>query len=181
MNTKIELLYRDADNYKKFSSCILLGEMSQQQEEKIRARLYDGEFLIPSAVGLFGERFGEETEADHPWFTWLGVEMTDAPATVPMHVDKLVANFEHVDFEKVEAGKVKPYRVHVCELRAKNIIVWAKDKHTAIEAANQLCLSGQIDCEDAAGIFDCDGNQPSVEAEDLCTLEVCCADEKEEK
>ena len=43
MNTKIEYLYRDADNYKVWNTCVVCGEITEQQKETIINSLDGGE------------------------------------------------------------------------------------------------------------------------------------------
>lgn len=47
--TKIDYLYRDASNYKFHGSFIVRGLMSRKQLEPF---LFDGEFFIPTMIGL---------------------------------------------------------------------------------------------------------------------------------
>lgn len=69
MNTKIEYLYRDADNYKMWNSVVVRGEITDKQKQKIAASLLDGEFFIPRCVGLPETRFSEwDEQSDHDFF-----------------------------------------------------------------------------------------------------------------
>lgn len=96
MNTKIEYLYRDADNYKVYNSCIIRGSLTQEQREAILDCLDSGEFFIPKAVGLPSCRFEDVTEADHDWFE-MGREAFEETAlepTVEVTAGELVAAFQ---------------------------------------------------------------------------------------
>ena len=52
MNTRIHYLYRDADNYKVQNECVILGEMTEEQEQRIIACLDEKEYFVPSRVGM---------------------------------------------------------------------------------------------------------------------------------
>lgn len=79
MNTRIEYLYTDEDNYKVYNEAIIRGEISLNEVDAIMDCLDSGEFFIPHQVGLPEEKFPEVTEADHPWFTLQGFELTEKP------------------------------------------------------------------------------------------------------
>ena len=68
MNTRINFLYRDASNYKIYQQAVIEGELSEDQIQDILDARHEGEWFLPSVVGLDAERFSEETEDDHPWF-----------------------------------------------------------------------------------------------------------------
>ena len=78
MNTRIHYLYRDADNYKVQNECVILGEMTEEQEQRIIACLDEKEYFVPSRVGMPERKFDTETDSDHPWFEW---ERIDAEVT----------------------------------------------------------------------------------------------------
>ena len=56
MNTRIHYLYRDADNYKVQNECVILGEMTEEQEQRIIACLDEKEYFVPSRVGMIRKR-----------------------------------------------------------------------------------------------------------------------------
>lgn len=94
-NTKILYLYRDADNYKMMNECVIEGVLSKEQLQVILDCLQDGEFFIPSQVGLPEKRFGEITESDHCWFelnAYSFLATPDAP-TVDLSAEALVQAF----------------------------------------------------------------------------------------
>lgn len=69
MNTELTYLYRDASNNKKFNTIIITGELTEEQQQIILGCREDGEYFIPSVVGLPEERFSSWIEAeDHVWF-----------------------------------------------------------------------------------------------------------------
>ncbi len=97
MNTRIEYLYTDEDNYKVYNEAIIRGEISLNEVDAIMDCLDSGEFFIPSQVGLPEEKFPEVTEADHPWFTLQGFELTEKPYNESLDVKDvkdLVARFK---------------------------------------------------------------------------------------
>ena len=106
-NTKINYLYRDASNYKVSNMAIINGLLSQEDIQEIVSCLYDGDWFIPSLVGLPENRFEKWTVDDHPWFelTDYGFEPTDEPATVTITSAELLDNFrklkDHWDEEGV--------------------------------------------------------------------------------
>ena len=68
-NTMIRYLYRDAENNKMFSACVLQGILTDDQKSEILACRHEGEFFIPGKVGLPERRFDTyDPEIDHPWF-----------------------------------------------------------------------------------------------------------------
>ena len=56
MNTKIKYMYRDADNYKDFTTVVVSGKITKEQIERIMAKLEDGENFIPEQLGLPANR-----------------------------------------------------------------------------------------------------------------------------
>jgi len=100
VNTKISYLYRDADNYKVWNDCIIPGVLTKEQQAMILGCLDEGEYFIPSLVGLPEKTFTDlgysyDEQADHPWFE-LGeasFERTTAPATVKITPEELVSAF----------------------------------------------------------------------------------------
>lgn len=68
-NTLVRYTYRDGNNYKKNNSCIIKGELTQDDIDVILGCLSEGEYFIPRQVGLPEERFEDGlTEDDHCWF-----------------------------------------------------------------------------------------------------------------
>lgn len=94
MNTRINYLYRDASNYKVLNSAVIRGELSEEDQKTILSCLEDGEYFIPSQVGLDEQRFGSWTEDDHCWFELEPgfAEPTNA-APGNLTCEQLVANF----------------------------------------------------------------------------------------
>jgi len=96
VNTEIEYLYRDASNYKKWNTAVLIGELSEADQQTILDCLQDGEYFIPSQVGLDEERFGSWTEDDHRWFELEPgfATPTSYPITCGLTCAQLVENFK---------------------------------------------------------------------------------------
>jgi len=61
LNTKIEYLYRDASNYKVYNECVVKGIVTAEQRKEIVDCLNEGEYFIPSQVGLPEKRFDDWT------------------------------------------------------------------------------------------------------------------------
>lgn len=95
-NTRIEYLYTDASNYKVHNSCIIKGELTNQQKAAILACRHEGEFFIPSKVGMPEERFADwNDQDDHIWFKLFDDSFykTDADATLDLTADELAERF----------------------------------------------------------------------------------------
>lgn len=113
MNTKLCLLYRDANNFKTYRSEVLVGAITVEQLDTLSAHLEDGVFLIAEQVGLPTPSFSAVGSAgwprkrdDHVYTTLADFEealeegmerpnpsdmLTDAPATLAMDVTTFVA------------------------------------------------------------------------------------------
>ena len=93
-NTRLAYLYRDADNYKVRHEVVFAGQMSEEEKMRIIASLDDGEYFIPGPLGLNDERFGSETEADHPFFEFCYFEETTDKPTSDISIAEIVKRFE---------------------------------------------------------------------------------------
>lgn len=93
-NTKISYLYRDADNFKKYNKVVLPGTFTDKQIRAIIGCLSDGEYFIPSEVGLPEDKY-EGTDADHPWFELHEDDFskTDDDVTLNIKPEELVEKF----------------------------------------------------------------------------------------
>ena len=93
-NTRIDYLYRDADNYKMPNSVVVKGLLSEDQKKIIMSSLQDGEFFIPSQVGLPETRVDEfwDRESDHVFFELDedSFTETDEEPTVAVTAENLV-------------------------------------------------------------------------------------------
>mgnify|MGYP002517197612 CR=1 FL=1 len=150
MNTKINYLYRDADNYKVRNECVIRGEMTEEQEKRIIDSLDEETYFIPTCVGMPEEKFGSETEADHPRFEWCGTEPTDRKPTLDIDAEELMVRFEKAGngWQEVRTAPVDgsiPYCVTIQETFSRTVIVWAHERLEAEEIAQELCNSGDIE------------------------------------
>lgn len=108
MNTKIEYLYRDADNYKTWNEVIVPGEITEDQKKVIMKSLDSGEYFIPEQIGLPIERPDDElTEADHCFceLEESGITLTDEPCTELMSVNELTERFRKAGKDGWDAVK----------------------------------------------------------------------------
>ena len=100
MNTRIEYLYRDADNYKVRNTAVVSGEISAEEQAYIFANCLDEEnAFIPSKVGLPEKKFEDlgyayDAQADHPFFELNDFEPTEDPPTVDMTAEQLAERFK---------------------------------------------------------------------------------------
>lgn len=96
LNTQIDFLYADASNYKVGTTVVVEGAVTEEQKAAILDCRDDGEYFIPSMVGLPGTRFDRETEDDHPWFTLQedAFSLTIAEPTEELHIDELAERFQ---------------------------------------------------------------------------------------
>lgn len=93
-NTRLAYLYRDADNYKVRHEVVFAGQMSEDEKMRIIASLEAGEYFFPGPLGLNDERFGSETEADHPFFEFCYFEETPDKPTTNISIAEIVKRFE---------------------------------------------------------------------------------------
>lgn len=93
VNTKVSYLYRDGSNYKVYSEVIVKGYLTVEQKSDIWGTLPDGEFFIPSQVGLPENRFEDTTEDDGPWFELKSLSDTDAAPTELTTAEEMYTNF----------------------------------------------------------------------------------------
>jgi len=95
-NTQIEYLYRDADNYKVFNTCIVAGTITDEQKAVILDSLLEGEYFIPKLVGMPEKKFDTyDAQADHLYFE-LGAASfspTDAAPTLELTAAELTERF----------------------------------------------------------------------------------------
>lgn len=80
-NTEVNYLYRDAANYKLYTSVIIPGVLSNEQERVIRGCLFDGEWFLPAQVGLPDDNKFLGSEDDHPFFEWIGIKRVQKRVT----------------------------------------------------------------------------------------------------
>ena len=97
MNTKINYLYRDANDYQVRNECVIPGMLSDAQKATILGCLDEGVHFIPSLVGMPEEKFDEldDSDVDHQWFELAeeSFERTTKKPTVFLSPDELTASF----------------------------------------------------------------------------------------
>ena len=91
-NTKIGYLYRDADNYKIWNTCIVKGTLTEAEQREIRSCCDSGEYFYPHEVGLPEEKY-EGTDADVPWLELVGFEQTSQKPDVDLTAKELLERF----------------------------------------------------------------------------------------
>jgi len=70
MNTKIAYMYRDGDNYKQYEEVVIPGEITDEDKALILSKRDEGQYFIPSQVGLndLQERMCSPIgDSDHVW------------------------------------------------------------------------------------------------------------------
>ena len=126
-NTKINYLYRDADNYKILNECIINGVLTRSQQAAILDCLDDGEYFIPSLVGMPEIKFGEvdDPAVDHQWFELQAdnFELTTERSTTFITADELVDAFR-----KCKNKWMDIYLGHPAELSLDQQINLAKER-----------------------------------------------------
>lgn len=112
-NTRINYLYRDADNYKQQNSEVIPGHFSEAQKHAIIESLESGDYFVPSAVGFEEVRFDTFGDADHAFFELniYGFEETDDAPTVDMTPDEVVAAFERCSGKWYELASKRYYEL----------------------------------------------------------------------
>jgi hypothetical protein len=118
MNTKLNLLYRDASNYKDSKEVVLAGEITAEQIAVLGSKLDEGEYFIAEQVGLPTPSFeyrGKDgwpnEDLDHVFTTLTDFSeglpeatsmLTDEEPTEEIDIDDLVARFATVESWGVE-------------------------------------------------------------------------------
>jgi len=96
-NTRINYLYRDADNWKTLESVVVSGQV---QFKDIKLYLREKEYFIPEQVGL-NSLNGYDVRIDHSWHE-IGAgcfELTDDKPTIELTVKELIAKFKQAHNE----------------------------------------------------------------------------------
>ena len=124
MNTRILYLYRDADNYKVLNSCVVKGEVTEEQKKTILSTLDDGCYFIPEVVGLPAERFGTHTESDHVWMELYedGFQLVATDVTVDLSIEQVTAAFQDAKWNESENEFCMP-RSKAFGIIAKHIFI----------------------------------------------------------
>jgi len=87
MNTRITYSYADSDNYKKNHSTVVDGPLSEEQIKEMMESRLDGEYFIPSHVGLTDLQ-GDDPFVDHQWHR---IEEDDFEETTDQPTESLTA------------------------------------------------------------------------------------------
>jgi len=99
MNTSIEYLYRDANNYKQYEEAILEGELTDEQKALILK--HEDEF-IPSQVGLsdLQPRFlSFPSSDDHVWHEMGRINGTHHEPNMPMTAAEFAEKFRGISWD----------------------------------------------------------------------------------
>ena len=114
MNTKINYMYRDGSNYKQLETVVFEGEITDNEKTQIKEALEEGQYFIPSQVGLedLQERMGDRgaafpTEDDHVWHE-LNIEdisLGDDEPTETFDIHELVKEFKSITWDIQKAMK----------------------------------------------------------------------------
>lgn len=112
MNTRLSYLYRDASNYKQAASVVLAGPTGAADRALIASRLDQGEWFIPSEVGLrdlqrdfqSGNKLYADDHVWHELDVTIGIAATADAPTVAMSWGELVARFAAVTEWDVQAA-----------------------------------------------------------------------------
>jgi hypothetical protein len=117
VNTRMHYQYRDADNYKAGGYITVAGEITRAEIERILACLDEGEWFIPSQIGLMdlqGQLQQWDTElsldengrnpSDHAWheLTADDFELVESEAEEDWTVEQLVEAFEQAEWDPAD-------------------------------------------------------------------------------
>jgi hypothetical protein len=103
MNTIFSYMYADASNYKVFKDVVIKGELRISDVEQY---LYEGEFFIPSEVGLSDLQPTPFTVEDHVWHTIRDLSTTDANPNCDVESAQLKERFAAVSRDKWNLAEV---------------------------------------------------------------------------
>lgn len=102
-NTRIDYLYRDADNYKRNNTVIVRGEITEALKQAIMNSLFDGDgHFIPEQLDLPIKRPGDTlTSADHCFceLTADDFTLTDEAPTDPRTISNLATDFVQAAYD----------------------------------------------------------------------------------
>lgn len=115
MNTKINYLYRDASNYKVHNECVIFGPITDEQKTAILAACVEGEYFVPSVVGMPEKRFNDYCDDDHCFFELNACDFEDVQQepTLDINAAILVSRFEEAArYGKWEAAAKAFARAH---------------------------------------------------------------------
>lgn len=106
-NTKFTYFYRDSGNYKQYQDVIFPGILDDYNT--FRQSLHEGEYFIPSVVGLnnLQSRFGNgwDASSDHPYHEIASIEKTSDSPTESLSIQSFLDKFQKANWEE-EANKI---------------------------------------------------------------------------
>ena len=108
MNTKFSYMYRDGSNYKEGSHAILQGTLTPADITKLKIHLDEGEYFIPSQVGLedLQHRMTSfPSDDDHVWHEVTGVDSTEESPTDERTAAAFLKDFLKAKWDVVKATK----------------------------------------------------------------------------
>jgi len=110
MNTRIEYMYRDGENFKEHYSVVLGGEISKEDVEAILKDLPAGEGFIPGVVGLPSlEPEDADNDIDGPWHEILSIEPTEKTPDTCVSASEACAILKSTTREQWEAAAAGKY------------------------------------------------------------------------
>lgn len=110
MNTRFEYLYRDGHNYKQYNEVVIRGEFTLEQ---LRPHLYEGEFFMPSEVGLDDLQEYPYRNCDHIWHQLVSAEPTEDAPTVEVTAEEMAERFQKAGAVKWETAAVNERMMEV--------------------------------------------------------------------
>lgn len=102
MNTKLQYMYRDADNYKEHETVILKGNLTKRQIRRIFASVEEDKSFIPQQVHLeplypqLQKLDSRNWDVDHPWHELLSITSTKESPTIEMRAKVLYTMFMNI-------------------------------------------------------------------------------------
>lgn len=101
INTRIEYLYRDGQNFKHYDSIVVSGLLSEHEQQELRDAL-SSERFIPEQVGM--RPLQEEVRAygsgeDDAWHEIESIASTEEPTTFPGTARDLLVKFKATDWD----------------------------------------------------------------------------------
>lgn len=108
-NTEVSYMYRDADNYKVSRRVVLGGTITVAKAMEIVRALDEGQYFVPSEIGLEDIQGGFlagadwNEQVDHPFHELTGIALTDDEPFGDMTAAKFHERFVMADWKAGEA------------------------------------------------------------------------------